>query len=74
MLNVRSPQEESLQVLLRQHGWDVRVLDFKSGDPKSKSLSDRQVDLFQVVPGLTSRLRLYIANWSASYQLRFLTC
>jgi len=41
MLNVRSPQEESLQVLLRQHDWDVRVLDLKSGDPEFKYLSDR---------------------------------
>ena len=52
----------------------VRVLDLKSGDPKFKSCSDHQLDLSQVVPGSTPWLHLYIANWSASCQLGFLTC
>ena len=37
-----------------------------------KSRSDHQLDLFQVVPGSTPLLRLYIANWSALCQLGFL--
>ena len=46
----------------------------KSGDPEFKSRSDQKLDLFEVVPGSTPRLRLYIANWFASCQLEFLTC
>ena len=57
----------------RQRGL-VRVADLKSGSPEFKSRSDHQLDLFQVVPGSTSWLHLYIANWSASCQLGFLTC
>ena len=57
-----------------QRGRVVRVLDLKSGDPELKSHPDHQVDLFQVAPGSTARVRLYIANWSASWQLGFLTC
>ena len=52
----------------------VRVLDLDSGDPEFKSPSDRQQDLSQVVPSPTPQLHLYIANWSASCQLGFLTC
>ena len=33
------------------------------------SRTDNQLDLFQLVPDSTPRLRLYKANWSASYQL-----
>ena len=51
----------------------VGALDLKSGDPKVKSCSDHQLDLFQVVPGSTPQPLLYIANWSASCQLVFLT-
>ena len=51
-----------------------RMPDLKSGDPEFKSCSDRQLDLFQVVPGSTSQLCLYEANWSALCQLGFLTC
>ena len=36
--------------------------------------SDHLVDLFQVFPGSTPQLHLYLANWSASCQLVFLTC
>ena len=50
----------------------VKVPDLKSGDPEFKSCSDHLLDLFQVSPGSTPRLHLYIANWSASCQLRFL--
>ena len=44
----------------RQCGRVVRALDLKSGDPKFKSCSDHQLDLFQVVPGSTLRLHLDI--------------
>ena len=45
----------------------VRMLNFKSGDPEFKSRSDHQLDLFQVVLGLTPRLRLLslFQKWSA---------
>ena len=51
-------------------------LGLNSGDPEFESRSDQQMDLFQVVSGSTPphRLRLYIANWSVSSQLGFLTC
>ena len=52
----------------------VRVLDLKSGDPKFKFSSDQLLDLSQVVPGSTPQLCLYLTNWSASCQLRFLAC
>ena len=39
-----------------------------------KRTSDHQLDLFQVATGSISRLCFCIANWSASYQLGFLTC
>ena len=58
----------------RQRGRVVRASDLKSGDPEFGSRSDHLLDLFQVVPGSTPWLRLYIANWSASCQLGFLTC
>ena len=45
--------------------------DLKSGDPEFKSHSVHQLDLFQVAPGSTPRLCLYIANWSAACQLVF---
>ena len=52
----------------------VRVQDLKSGDPKFKSCPNHQQDLFQVVPGSTSWLCLYImANWSTSCQILNLT-
>ena len=56
----------SLITYWRQRGRVVRVLDLKSGEPEFKFRSDHQLDLFQVAPGSTPRLRLYIANWSAS--------
>ena len=52
----------------------VRAPDLKSGDPEFGSRSDHQLEVFQVVPGLTPWLRFYKANWSASCQLGFLTC
>ena len=55
---------------MRRRGRVVRVPDLNSGDPES----DHQLGLFEVVPSSTPRLRLYIANWSASCQLGFLTC
>ena len=51
----------------------VRALNLKSRDPEFGSCSDHKLDLFEVVPCSTPRLRLYIANWSASCQLGFLT-
>ena len=58
----------------RQCGQGVRAPDLKSGNPEFKSRSDHQPDLFQVVLGSTPWLHLYIANWSDSGQLGFLTC
>ena len=52
----------------------VRAPDVKSVDPEFNSRSDHQLDLLQLVPGSTLRLRLYAANWSTSCQLAFLTC
>ena len=52
----------------------VSALDSKSNNLKFKSCSGHLLDLFQVVPGSTPWLHLYIANWSASCQLGFLTC
>ena len=51
----------------------VRALALRSGDPGFKTRSDRSLNLFLVVPGSTSQLHLYIANWFASSQLGFLT-
>ena len=52
----------------------LRVPGLKSGDDDFKSHSDHSLDLFKVAPGSTPRLRLYIANWSASCHLGFLAC
>ena len=57
----------------RQRGRVVRVRDLKFGDPEFKSHSNHQLDLFQVVPGSTPWLHLYIPNWSASHQVGLLT-
>ena len=47
------------EALYRMHcGWVVRAPDLKSGDPEFDSCPDHQLDLFQVVPGSTPRLRL----------------
>ena len=43
----------------RQRGRVVRAPDLKSGDPEFKSRPDHQLDLFQVEPGSTPRLRSY---------------
>ena len=40
--------------------------NLKSGDPEFRSRSVHQLDLFQVVPGSTPRLCLFIGNWSAT--------
>ena len=50
----------------------VRAPDLKSADPEFKLRFDHQLDLFQVIPGSTPRLRLYTANWSTSCHLGFL--
>ena len=50
----------------------VRALYLKSGD-FFKSFSDHQMDWNQIVFGSTPRLRLYVANWSASCPLGSLT-
>ena len=39
----------------------VRALDLQSGGPEFKSRSDRQLDLFTVVPSSNPRPRLQIA-------------
>ena len=52
----------------------VRAPDLKSGDPVYKSHSNYQLKLFQLVPGSTTLLRLYIVIWSAFCPLGFLTC
>ena len=57
----------------RQCGPVVRALALRPGDPGSKTRSDHSLNLFLVVPGSTSQLHLYIANWFASGQLGFLT-
>ena len=59
--------------LWRQCGRGVRALALRSGDPGFKTRSDHSFNLFLVVPGSTSQLHLYIANWFASCQLGFLT-
>ena len=51
----------------------VRAHALRSGDPGFKTRSDHSLNLFLVVPGSTSQLHLYIANWFASGQLGFLT-
>ena len=43
-----------------QYGQVVREPDLKSTNPELKSHSDHQLDLFQVVPGATPQLGLYI--------------
>jgi len=55
----------------RWHGWVVRALDLKSGDPEFQSCSDHQLDFLQVVFGSTPLLRFYTTYWSASCQLGF---
>ena len=47
-------------------------VDLKSGYPEFRSCSD-QLNFFQEVSGSTHLLPLYLANWSASCQLGFLT-
>ena len=47
----------------------VRVPDLKSRGAEFKFHTDQQLGLFQVVPGSTPQLCLYLANWSASCQL-----
>ena len=49
-------------ILARQRGRVARAQDLKSGNPKFKSRSDHRLDLFQVVPGSTPRLRLNIVT------------
>ena len=46
----------------------------KEGLVVAETHSDYQLNLFQVVPRSTPRLHMYLANWSASCQLGFLTC
>ena len=58
----------------RQRSRMVWAPDLKSVDLEFKSRPDHQLNLFQVVPGSTPLLRLYIPNWSASCQLGFLSC
>ena len=53
--------------------WLIRAPDLKSGDPEFKFCFDHQLDLFQVFPGSTPQVLLYIATWSFSCQLGFLT-
>ena len=47
---------------------------YHAGDPGTKSRSDYQLDLFELNPDSTPRLRLYLAIWFAPCQLVFLTC
>ena len=67
--------EDSIQcdLIKRQCGPVVRVLALRSGDPRFKTRSDCSLNLILVVPGSTSQLHLWIANWFASGQLGFLT-
>ena len=51
----------------------VRTLALRSGIPGLKSRSDHSLSLFPVVPGSTCQPYLYIANWFACGQLRYLT-
>ena len=51
----------------------VRTLVLRSGVHGFKIRSDHSLNLILIVPGSTSRLHLYIANWFASGQLGFLT-
>ena len=55
----------------RWHGWVVRALELKSGDPEFQSCSDHQLDFLQVVFGSTPLLCFYTTYWSASCQLGF---
>ena len=73
--NIHSP------IHVRQPSYSIRgprgrglALEPKSVDAELKSRSDRKLDLLQIVRGSTSRLPLYIATWSTSCQLGFLTC
>ena len=47
-------------------GPTVRTPDLKSGDREVKSCADKQLDLFELVPGSTLWLYLYMTYWSAS--------
>ena len=60
-------------VLRRQCGPVIRALALRSGDPGFKTRSDHLLNLFLIVPGSTSQLPLWIANWFASCQLGFST-
>ena len=51
----------------------ARMPDLRFGDPQFKSCFDHQLVFLQVVSSSISWLCLYIASWSASCQLRFLT-
>jgi len=71
--SLRAPRARELcykfkDCVRRQCGRVVRVPDLKSGDLEFKSHPDYQLDLFQVAPGSTPRLRLFIVNCSAYYQ------
>ena len=57
---------------MQRYGRVVRASDMKSGDPEFKFRSDHQLDLLQVFPRSTPWLRIYVAKWFASRQLRFL--
>ena len=50
---------------------EIRPKSFRTFE---KQAPNHQLNLSQVVSGSTLWLRLYIANWSASCQLGFLTC
>ena len=50
------------------------MLHLKSGHPGFKPRPDHELDLFQVVPGSTPLLHLYLANSSSSCQLGLVTC
>ena len=47
-------------VIIKEAVWlsGVRALDLKPGDPEFKSLSEHQLDLFQIVSGSTPWLHL----------------
>ena len=62
------------KVLRRQRGTMVWWWDLKSGVREFKSRADPHVKLVQLMSGSTPRMRLYIADWSGSCWLGFLTC
>ena len=61
-------------MLFSEFKWSYLTPDLRSGDLEFSSRPDHLLDLFQLVPGSTPRLHVYIANWSVSHQLGFLTC